>query len=206
MLSNSDYLSAVNPAPKGQAAVNLMRERTFTPELRDLVNKVARPKSLPADDTGVLEKFYKLFFRAGSFSRYSVQKPHGADSRLSEKIFAQMMQKAGALTKKAAENGANRIVWAGINKAALKEDEIFRARHQLLLVYERLRKEFKGSAFFLRLRPDSFSVFIRHKDLKSLRALLDKPDFCRESFYKQEIFFGDSAPTGLEMLEAILPL
>ena len=206
MLNNSNYLSTVDPASNGQAFVNLMRERTFTPELRNLVDKVTGVKNIPTADAGALKKLYKLFYRTENISRSSAQKLQDVNFPAYKDSFSEMMQRAGIFAKKAVESGADRLVWVGIDKAALKEAEVSRAKIQLSLVYKRLKKELKGRAFFLRLRSDSFSVFIRHKDLRNLRVLLDKPDFRRELLYKQEIFFGDCYPTGLEMLGTILQL
>ncbi|MCL2026845.1 MAG: hypothetical protein FWG92_08580, partial [Leptospirales bacterium] len=185
-------------------------ERTFTPELRSLVDKVTGLKSVPAIDAATLKKFYKLFYRtenrAKSTFRISTQKPQDVAPPVYEASFAAMMQKAAAFAQKVVESGADGIVWAGIDKTAATEIEILRARRHLLLVYERIRQEFKGRAFFLKLRPDSFSVFVRHKDVKNLRDSLNKPDFYGESFYKKEIFFGDSLPDALEMLGIALRL
>ncbi|MCL2026167.1 MAG: hypothetical protein FWG92_05115 [Leptospirales bacterium] len=183
-----------------------MRKRAFTPELRNLVDKVTASQNTPVTDAVTLKKFYKLFYRAESVLWRSTQKPQDVNSPAYKDSFAEMMQKAAAFAQKAVENGADRVVWAGIDKTDLAEVEVLRARRQLSFVYERLKKEFKGRAFFLRLGPDSFSMFIRHQDLKNLRNSLDKPDFYGKSFYKQEMFFGDCLPDALEMFGIALRL
>jgi len=204
MLNNNDSLSTAKPAPEEEAFVNLMRERTFTPELRSLVDKVTGVKNPQAASTGALETPRKLFYGAQNIPRCSAQKLREAAFPVREDSFAETARKTTAFVKRAVESGTDRLVCVGIDKSAANKAEILQAGYSLSLIYGRLKKELKRRAFFIRLRSDFFSVFIRHEDLKNLRDLLDKPDFHMELFYKQEIFFEDRYPADSEMLEIIL--
>lgn len=206
MLNNSGSLSASGSVPEGQASVNLMRERTFTPELRSLVDKVTGVKSRPAASAGTLKKIHKLFNRAKNIPGRSDQKPQSAGSSACGDFTEDISRRVAALAKMAAKNGADRLVCVGIDKVGLKEPGILRAKSQLSIVYDRLKKELKGRAFFIRLRSDFFSVFIRHEDIRKLRNSFDKPDFYSELFYKQEIFFEDRFPDDSDILEIVLQL
>ena len=204
MLSDSGSLSAAGSAPEGEAFVNLMRERTFNPELRNLIDKVTGVNSNPAASAETLKKFHKIFYRAKNIPWRPSREPRDVDFPACGDSLAEIARKAAAFAKAAAENGFDRLVWAGIDKAAVKETEVLRARYQLSLVYERLKRELKGRAFFLRLRADSFSVFTGHESLGKLRNSLGKPDFNSGFFYKQEVFFEDRFPDDSDILGIVL--
>jgi hypothetical protein len=208
MLEQMELLSAEN-TEDNQALVNRMRERTFTPELRSLVSKVTLGNKavLGVSANELLKGFHRLFYRVKNIP-WRVQRIHSGVNNESVPVCGdsagRIIEKTKLFVRAASESGADRLIVAGIDKAGMTENEIVRSRFILSLVYSRLRKEFRGRAFFIRFRPDYFSLLIRHEHIKALRNSLDKPDFCAGMFYKQEIVFENYSLLNSEILKIAL--
>jgi hypothetical protein len=191
-----------------QAFVNRMRERTFTPELRSLVSKVTGGnKAVPLAPNEVLRGLHRLFYRVKNIP-WRVERIHSGPDSESVPVCGdsagRIIEKTKQFVRAASESGADRLLVAGIDKAGMTENEIARSRFVLSLVYSRLRKEFGGRAFFIRFRPDHFSLLVRHEHIKALRDSLDKPDFRGGMFYKQEIVFENYSLLNSEILKIAL--